>query len=137
MKLKVNPYNLVHTCEASASTSARIRKRKFFLFLALVLASRFHMCEPGMLRYVRTRAVHRISNIRYSVTWLRFRIVITQANIRFRPNSGEYSKFETNRIVANIRYRPNSGEYSKFKTNRIVANIRYRPNSGEYLLPTE
>ena len=28
-----------------------------------------------------------------------FRIVITQANIRFRPNSGEYLKIKPNRIV--------------------------------------
>ena len=46
------------------------------------------------------------------VYWLRFRIVITQANIRFRPNGGEYSKFEPNRIVR------------IFATDQIVANIR-------------
>ena len=42
-------------CEALASlarASARTRKRKIslFLVLALVLASRFHACEPGVLR---------------------------------------------------------------------------------------
>ena len=44
------PWSLVHTCEASARASTRIRKRKFFLFLVLALASRFHACEPGVLR---------------------------------------------------------------------------------------
>ena len=56
--------SLFHMCEASAKASARIRKRKFFLFLvfALVLASRFHACEPGgvalafvLASHVRTR----------------------------------------------------------------------------------
>ena len=40
------------------------------------------------------------------------RIQPNSANIRYRPNSGEYSKFESNRIVR------------IFATYRIVANIR-------------
>ena len=53
-------------CEASAS--ARIRKRKFFLFL--VLASRFHACEPEVLRL---RLLHTcepgLTPVRPGLTW--------------------------------------------------------------------
>ena len=34
--------------------SKRKSKRKFFLFLGLALASRFHACEPGVLRLLLT-----------------------------------------------------------------------------------
>ena len=59
--------SLVRTCEAGAraststSASTRIRKRKFslFLVLGLLLASRFHACEQGVLRLLlRLRLLH-------------------------------------------------------------------------------
>ena len=66
MRTSIVNLSLVQTCEASTSAktshvnrgeaNARTRKRTFFLFLvlALVLASRFHACEPGVLRLLHT-----------------------------------------------------------------------------------